>query len=63
VKLGLAGNRPTSQVSKKINADDLKVLADLDVKARFNAFAFKSITWSPAEIAAMPMLRPGGTSS
>jgi tripartite-type tricarboxylate transporter receptor subunit TctC len=39
-----------ADVSNKINADVLKVLADPDVKARFNTFAFETITWSPAEI-------------
>ena len=28
----------------------LKVLADPDVKARFNTFAFEAIAWSPEEI-------------
>jgi tripartite-type tricarboxylate transporter receptor subunit TctC len=39
-----------SDVSAKINADVLKVLADPEVKTRFNTFAFESLTWSPEEI-------------
>jgi tripartite-type tricarboxylate transporter receptor subunit TctC len=39
-----------ADVAGKINADVLKVLADPEVKARFNTFAFETITWSPAEI-------------
>ena len=37
-------------VKAKINSDVLKVLADPEVKARFNTFAFETITWSPDEI-------------
>ena len=37
-------------VQAKINADVQKVLADSEVKARFNTFAFETITWSPEEI-------------
>ena len=37
-------------VKAKINSDVLKVLADPEVKARFNTFAFETITWSPEEI-------------
>jgi tripartite-type tricarboxylate transporter receptor subunit TctC len=32
------------------NADVLKVLADPEVKARFNTFAFEPLSWSPEEI-------------
>jgi tripartite-type tricarboxylate transporter receptor subunit TctC len=39
-----------SDVKAKIHGDVLKVLADPDVKARFNTFAFEPITWSPEEI-------------
>lgn len=39
-----------SDVSAKINADVLKVLADPEVKARYNTFAFEALTWSPEEI-------------
>ena len=37
-------------VRDKINADVQKALAEPDVKARFDTFAFETITWSPAEI-------------
>ncbi|NUO73700.1 MAG: tripartite tricarboxylate transporter substrate binding protein [Frateuria sp.] len=37
-------------VAAKINADVQKVLADPEVKARFNTFAFEPLTWSPDEI-------------
>ena len=37
-------------VKAKINSDVLKVLADPEVRARFNTFAFETITWSPEEI-------------
>lgn len=37
-------------VANKINADVLKVLADPEVKTRFDTFAFEVINWSPAEI-------------
>lgn len=39
-----------NDVKAKINADVLKVLADPEVKTRFNTFAFETITWSPDEI-------------
>jgi tripartite-type tricarboxylate transporter receptor subunit TctC len=39
-----------NEVKAKINADVLKVLADPEVKARYNTFAFETITWSPEEI-------------
>lgn len=39
-----------SDVKARINADVLKVLADPEVKARYNTFAFETITWSPEEI-------------
>jgi len=39
-----------NDVKAKINADVLKVLADPEVKARYNTFAFETITWSPEEI-------------
>ena len=34
----------------KINADVLKVLADPEVKARYNTFAFETLTWSADDI-------------
>jgi tripartite-type tricarboxylate transporter receptor subunit TctC len=37
-------------IQTKINADVQKVLTDPEVKARFNTFAFETITWSPEEI-------------
>ena len=37
-------------VRDKINADVQTALAEPDVKARFETFAFESLTWSPAEI-------------
>ncbi len=40
----------SADVAAKINADVQKVLADPEVKARFNTFAFETLNWSPAEI-------------
>jgi len=37
-------------VRDKINADVAKALAEPDIKARFETFAFESPGWSPAEI-------------
>ena len=37
-------------VRDKVNADVQKALAEPDVKARFDTFAFENIGWSPAEI-------------
>jgi tripartite-type tricarboxylate transporter receptor subunit TctC len=37
-------------VRDKVNADVQKALAEADVKARFDTFAFESIGWSPQEI-------------
>ena len=42
---GIAGD-----VKAKIHADVLKVLADPEVRARFDTFAFEAITWSPDQI-------------
>jgi tripartite-type tricarboxylate transporter receptor subunit TctC len=39
-----------ASVRDKINADVQKALAEPDVKARFDTFAFENIAWSPAEI-------------
>ena len=39
-----------NDVKAKIHGDVLKVLADPEVKARYNTFAFETITWSPDEI-------------
>jgi len=38
-------------VRAKINADMAKVLADPEVKTRFDTFAFEPISWSAEEIA------------
>jgi len=38
-------------VRAKINADMARVLADPEIKARFDTFAFEPISWSPEEIA------------
>jgi tripartite-type tricarboxylate transporter receptor subunit TctC len=46
----LAPKGIANDVKAKINADVLKVLGDPEVKARFNTFAFETITWSPEEI-------------
>jgi len=46
----LAPKGIANDLKVKINADVLKVLADPEVKARFNTFAFETITWSPDEI-------------
>ena len=37
-------------VRAKINADVAKVLADPEIKSRFDTFAFEPISWSPEEI-------------
>ncbi len=42
---GLAGD-----IKAKIHADVLKVLADPDVKAKFDTFAFEPLAWSPDQI-------------
>ena len=42
---GIAGD-----VKAKIHADVLKVLADPEVKGKFDTFAFETITWSPDQI-------------
>lgn len=39
-----------TEVSARINADVQKVLADPEVKARYNTFAFEALNWSPEEI-------------
>ncbi len=46
----LAPKGITAEVKAKIHADVLKVLADPEVKAKFETFAFEIITWSPDEI-------------
>ena len=37
-------------VRDRINADVQKALAEPDVKARFDTFAFENVGWTPAEI-------------
>lgn len=46
----LAPKGIAADVKAKIHADVLKVLADPDVKAKFDTFAFETITWSPEQI-------------
>jgi tripartite-type tricarboxylate transporter receptor subunit TctC len=46
----LAPKGLANDVKAKIHADVLKVLADPEVKARFNTFAFEAIGWKPEEI-------------
>lgn len=46
----LAPKGISPELAAKINADVQKVLADPDIKARFNTFAFEIISWSPQEI-------------
>ncbi|RYY97486.1 MAG: tripartite tricarboxylate transporter substrate binding protein, partial [Comamonadaceae bacterium] len=38
-------------IKKKINADVAQVIADPEIKARFDTFAFEPLAWSPEEIA------------
>ena len=47
-------NRPEkipAAVRDKVNADMRKVIADPEIKTRFDTFAFEPISWSPEEIA------------
>jgi tripartite-type tricarboxylate transporter receptor subunit TctC len=37
-------------VKTKINADMAKVIADPEIRARFDTFAFEPLAWSPEEI-------------
>jgi len=46
----LAPKGLAADVKAKIHADVLKVLADPDVVARYNTFAFETLNWSPEEI-------------
>ncbi len=39
-----------ADVAAKINADVQKVLADPEVKSRYDTFAFEALNWSPTEI-------------
>ena len=46
----LAPKGVSDAIKKKINADVAKVIADPEIKARFDTFAFEALTWSPEEI-------------
>lgn len=46
----LAPNGVPEVIKKKINADVAKVIADPEIRARFDTFAFETLTWSPEEI-------------
>jgi len=46
----LAPKGVSDDIKKKINADVAKVIADPEIKARFDTFAFEALTWSPDEI-------------
>jgi tripartite-type tricarboxylate transporter receptor subunit TctC len=37
-------------MQSKINADVAKVIADPEIRARFDTFAFEPLAWSPQEI-------------
>ena len=39
-----------AELSARINADVQKVLADPEIKTRYNTFAFEALNWSPEEI-------------
>jgi len=39
-----------SDVATRLNSDVQKVLADPEIRTRFQAFAFEALTWSPEEI-------------
>ncbi len=46
----LAPKGIAADLKAKIHADVLKVLADPEVKAKFDTFAFETITWTPEQI-------------
>lgn len=46
----LAPKGIAKDVQEKIHADVLKVLADPEVKARYNTFAFETLNWSASDI-------------
>ena len=46
----LAPRGLTAAVRDRINADVQKALAEPDVRARFDTYAFETLTWSPQEI-------------
>jgi tripartite-type tricarboxylate transporter receptor subunit TctC len=39
-----------AEVVSKIHADVQKVLADPDIKSRYNTFAFEALSWTAEEI-------------
>jgi len=47
----LAPKGVPAAVQAKINADVAKVIADPEIRARFDTFAFEPLAWSPEEIA------------
>jgi tripartite-type tricarboxylate transporter receptor subunit TctC len=46
----LAPKGVPAAVKAKINADVAKVIADPEIRARFDTFAFEPLAWSPEEI-------------
>ena len=46
----LAPKGVSAAVKARINADVAKVIADPDIRARFDTFAFEPLAWSPEEI-------------
>ncbi|MDR6534856.1 tripartite tricarboxylate transporter substrate binding protein [Variovorax soli] len=46
----LAPKGVSPAIQSKINADVAKVIADPDIRARFDTFAFEPLAWSPDEI-------------
>ena len=46
----LAPKGVAPELKSKINADVIKVLADPEIKARFDTFAFEGLNWTPEEI-------------
>lgn len=46
----LAPKGVSAAVKAKINADVAKVIADPEIRARFDTFAFEPLAWSPEEI-------------
>ena len=46
----LAPKGVPAAIKAKINADVAKVIADPEIRARFDTFAFEPLAWSPEEI-------------
>jgi len=46
----LAPKGVSPAIKAKINADVAKVIADPEIRARFDTFAFEPLAWSPEEI-------------